>query len=145
MASKTAFLTVGIVALCLAAPVQAAPDFPFEMYRLLKTPTIPSCVLCHASSAGGNGTITTPFGNAMYVRGLDAQNLSSVNEALLVMQSEAVDSDSDGTTDLDELVAGSDPNGIDYGFGCAAASAPLDLSLCAALVGWVALRWRRRR
>lgn len=125
--------------------------YPPEVRAHLSLSYTPACTLCHETPSGGFGTVTTPFGKSMMARGLEAQNLSSLDTALDALAAEHTDSDHDGVGDIDELKAGSDPNVGGGGsvtppsYGCFDASgqpaSPLTL-LPLALV-WVLLRVRR--
>ncbi len=56
------------------------------------------------------GTVNTPFGTAMRARGLLAYDEPSLLAALDRMATEMVDSDGDGTPDIEELRMAQDPN-----------------------------------
>ncbi len=70
----------------------------------------PACQLCHNTSNGGFGTVTTPFGRTMMGLGLTAVSPTSLQMALDQAKAQRVDSDNDGDADIDEIVAGADPN-----------------------------------
>jgi hypothetical protein len=125
------------------ALVLATPGFPSTIASSLKGPA-PACAVCHAGGATARGTVTTPFGKALRSRGLEAWSDGSLTSALGAMMS--VDSDGDGTPDLDELAQGGDPNAGNAfaapSYGCSSVGAASRWSLAAlALV----LRARRRR
>lgn len=123
----------------------ASPTFPAVLESDLGLSTPPDCSLCHAGGATGSGTATTPFATAMRNRGMVAGNTQSVSAALQQLETDQVDSDGDGATDVDELRAGTDPNGAGElalpTYGCASAGLPSVLVLAAA--GLLAL-YRRR-
>ena len=129
----------------------ASPGFPLELKNTLGAPVVPQCTICHQTNVGGVGTVVKPFGVAMQEHGLVLEDVPSLHSALDGMRTDAVDSDGDGTIDVDEVKAGDDPNVagtgegegegavpevIQYGFvGCA--QAPPDL--CVVLGGGVLL------
>lgn len=96
-------------ALLAASAARATPNFPPFIRASESLASEPQCTLCHLGTPGV-GTVTTPFGRAMRDRGLVPYDTSSLSAALSAMRADAVDSDRDGTTDLDELAAGTDPN-----------------------------------
>ena len=128
----------------------ASLTYPAEVADVLEMPCEPQCTLCHATIAGGTGTVTQDFGQAMMARGLTGvNNVEALDAALQAIADDAVDSDDDGTVDVDELRAGQNPNpdGEDFcgaltpEFGCSSAGSAG--GLWGALV--VALGWLRRR
>jgi hypothetical protein len=86
----------------------AKQEFPGEIARHLGAATDPPCGVCHQDGKTGKDTLVTPFAWGMRARGLTGQD--TLLEALDRVRSDAVDSDGDGATDVDELIAGSDPN-----------------------------------
>lgn len=96
--------------LLLAPPAHATPGFPAAIQRALGPAQAPPCALCHAGGATGRGTVTTPVGQALRARGLQAGDESSLAAALAALERDRVDSDGDGALDVDELRAGADPN-----------------------------------
>lgn len=125
----------------LAAPAAATSGFPTVIRDTLALDAAPACLLCHTATAGGAGTATKPFAVSMRAAGLVPFNVTSLEAALTALEADGTDSDGDGTGDIDELVAGTDPNlppaegegegegegePVQYGFGCAdAPAAPL--------------------
>jgi MYXO-CTERM domain-containing protein len=149
--------------LSLIASAWASSSYPGALETELGMPCAPTCTLCHATNIGGPGTVVTPFGIAMGERGLTGGgNIAGLTETLDVMATDAVDSDGDGTSDLDELFLGADPNpdaavfcDIDGGgevvvpiygcFGGAEGSGSAAGMGLGALLGLTALRRRARR
>ncbi len=121
----------------LAAPAAATGAFPNTIRDTLGLDAAPACTVCHTDPGGGAGTATTPFAESLVAAGLEAFDRPSLEAALATLEADGTDSDGDGVSDIDELVAGTDPNAlpgegegegepIRYGFGCASAPmAPL--------------------
>lgn len=99
---------------------------------------IPSCTVCHASNAGGFGTVTKVHGIALMDAGLVAGDLATVGTSLDALAAAGTDSDGGGVSDVDELTAGSDPNAADDddgggGVGFDGGPEPLQYGFCAAM------------
>lgn len=89
----------------------ASSVYPSDIEAAVGSCKPPPCVVCHETNGGGDGTVTRDFGQAMMSRGLTGGSAHDLlNSALDRMTADAVDSDGDGTIDVDELAAGSDPN-----------------------------------
>jgi len=99
--------------LCLvAAPAWATDTFPATIQNKYSLPAFPGelCSLCHTNGITGVGTVNTPFGRALRMRGLLPNDAASLNAALDALATEAIDSDGDGITDVAELMADTSPN-----------------------------------
>jgi len=105
------FVKLGALAstLLVASPALATPTFPDVAAQHLGLVTAPSCTLCHVGQTA-RGTVNTPFGTTMRSRGLVAYDEASLRRALDALAAEKKDSDGDGTSDIDELRTGGDPN-----------------------------------
>ncbi len=127
---RGAALAALIIATARAA--EASPDFPEALASELDMPCPPTCTVCHRDLNGGFFTVTKPFGKAMIDVGkLSARSPEEIPAALQALDAAASDSDGDGTSDVDELTRGEDPNrpgaqslcGPEYGCGAQLASA----------------------
>jgi MYXO-CTERM domain-containing protein len=157
--SRAALASVSavLVASALAASAQASPSYPAALRHSLALYYDPPCTLCHAPPDGGDGPVTTPFGEALVKRGLAGKDdAASLDAAIARMRKDSVDSDGDGARDLDELSWRGDPNHADLPadpnaqppqYGCSvgargASGGPWALGVAIAL--GVALARRRR-
>ncbi len=132
--------------LILVAMALATPDFPGVIQQQLGLAQPPRCTICHATDAGGAGTVVKPFGIYLRSRGLVAFDEASLRNALLADIGER-HSSSGGVTDIDALKAGEDPNGTQGSnlvptYGCSSGGARVDLLALVAL--WTLLGLRRR-
>lgn len=120
-------LTVVAGLLFLVSPAAAQEEFPRLVKEHLVLDYAPPCSVCHAKGNTGSGTVVTPFGWSMRGRGLEADAPNTVASALDALKTAKTDSDGDGTPDVSELIAGTDPNvagrvplpnGEQTGYGC---------------------------
>jgi len=122
-------LLAAVFVIPLAA--RATPDFPAAIARDLQLSAPPACTICHATNAGGSGTVVKPFGKYLVSRGLAPFDESSLAGALAAAAGERHDTDGDGILDVDALRQGLDPNGTsshgpaleDPTFGCSTTGA----------------------
>lgn len=144
------------IALFVAMPASATPNFPGAIQRDLQLNYTPPCTTCHNNPAGGTGTVTQPFGIKMRARGLVPEDEASLQLALTALDAEKSDVDGDGVPDIQELRLGTDPNGVgesqetpSYGCGSsvtpprALLDAPVILSGTLMAIGAIFLRRRR--
>ena len=121
---------LGVATLLLGRGALAVPEYPRAITSQLQLDYEPPCSVCHLANNTGVGTVTTPFGYSMRAAGLTGDDRNSVVSALAQLKSDATDSDGDGVSDTDELIAGNDPNSksstsirnaptADYGCGVA--------------------------
>ena len=148
-------LGVGLAAaLASGGSSGAREEFPERIRRNLGASGAPPCGLCHQYGKTGSDTLVTPFAWAMRARGLTGEG-TSLEDALARVEADGVDSDGDGTPDIEEIVKGADPNSADSTpalpggvrdpqLGCAVGGRPRDGSAGLALL-LAALAWRSRR
>ncbi len=141
-----------------AGVASASANYPETVKTHLGLKSAPQCTLCHADGKTGIGTVNTPFGKTARGDHLVSGDTSKLTEVLDQMKTDATDSDDDGIGDIEELIAGTDPNLVGGGvvaekpeltYGCAATLSPgrpapssgaaLGLTLVAAFA------WARRR
>lgn len=105
-------------ALVLGSTALASPQYPTDIQTkyMLSAPPPQSCTLCHPGSTG-TGTATAPLARALQARGLTGGDTTALNMALDTLETDMVDSDSDGVIDVQELRMGSNPNVADQGTG----------------------------
>jgi len=104
-------LAATALALAWARPSEASPSYPSVLMSVSGSEAPPPCTVCHESLAGGFGTATKPLAVYLRSRGLMARNETALRGALSAAAGEKSDVDMDGASDLDELRAGTDPNG----------------------------------
>lgn len=77
------------------------------------------CAVCHLNGATTVGTVTTPFGRALRMQGLAANNEASLRSALAALETAGTDSDMDGCGDIAELKTNppTNPNTRDCSMG----------------------------
>lgn len=102
-------LPIVIALSAVASPALATPGFPTAIKADLALSYTPSCDLCHQGTQS-NGTAVQPFALAMKDRGLKPADNTSLSAALQQMETDKVDSDGDGVTDIEEIVNKTDPN-----------------------------------
>jgi hypothetical protein len=105
---------LGLSSLALAAPAAASATFPQALRGKLGLAQLPyppmGCQLCHQNDTGGLRTATKPFGRAVLQGGTAGGSVPSLLAALETLEADDTDSDHDGTSDIAELRAGTDPN-----------------------------------
>lgn len=101
-----------LLLLLTALPAWATDTFPSTIQSKYSLGDLPPelCALCHTNGITGSGTVNTPFGRALRMRGLQPSDETSLRAALDALAAESVDSDGDGVTDVAELMAGTSPN-----------------------------------
>ncbi len=104
------FLFVGVA--------HALSNLPGDVSTYLGMECVPSCLLCHTSPAGGSGTASQPFAEALLAEGLLISDAASTGASLdaVLAAGTAYDGNADGVNDVAELTVGENPNpdGIDF-------------------------------
>lgn len=161
MSLRSRLSALSVLSLLASTSSLASSNFPGEMSSHLGGDTpVPSCTVCHASNAGGFGTVTKSHGISLMDAGLVAGDVASLTAALDTLAADATDSDGGGVADVDELKAGTDPNVSDddggdgggdgggdtlqYGFCAAGPDQGSGLGVGFALALGLLLRRRRR-
>jgi hypothetical protein len=100
-----------LAAVVLAAQAAgASPEYPTAIGEHLALLYNPPCSLCHVEAKTGPGTGETPFARSARAHGLEAGDIRLVSIALDALAQDGTDSDRDGIADIQELLAGTDPN-----------------------------------
>lgn len=155
---RTRHILFGV--LTAAAPLFAAPvahaerQFAEAAMAHLALPYEPPCRVCHIQGTTGPGTLSTPFVMSLRAHGFDGDQASLV-AALDALATDATDSDGDGVSDYDELLADRDPNtaakvplgpgGPTYGCATTAPAGNLGVVWLGLVVGGWTLRAKQRR
>src|SRR5438128_7785749 len=94
----------------LAGAARASSNYPTAIGEHLPIVYSPPCSLCHLDGKTGPGTARKPFAISARAHGLEGGNFELVAPALDAMMRDGTDSDRDGVSDIEELLAGTDPN-----------------------------------
>ena len=94
-----------------ASAAVASTNYPEALQAEVGVDCVPACTVCHATVAGGSGTVIQGFGEAMMAAGLTGgMDVGALRAAVAALSDDGTDSDGDGTSDVDALAAGLDPN-----------------------------------
>jgi hypothetical protein len=112
-------LLSGLLLTALARPADASATFPEALRSKLGLEQIagpaPGCRLCHQTDVGGIKTATQPLGRSLLKAGATGGSVPSLLAALDALDAQGSDSDRDGSPDIAELEAGTDPNTAEAG------------------------------
>lgn len=154
MSPSLAALALGIALSLVPRVAGASPSYPALMKQDLNLNYVPECTICHRDNNGGIGTVVKPFGRAMMGLGLHGgSDPAALQNALNRAKAEGLDSGGDGVPDIQEVVAGMDPNAGGGGlpqpmYGCAVgpgSTAGKGPNLVAAFAALALLARRRAR
>ena len=105
---------VGLLVLSFAPRASASASFPEALRSKLELAEVagpaPGCRICHQDDVGGLKTATKPLGRNLLKAGTVGGSVPSLLAALDSLETQGTDSDRDGTSDVAELRAGTDPN-----------------------------------
>lgn len=92
----------------------SSEEYPTVLNDQLEMTCLPTCLVCHTTLPGEEGSATKPFATGLRSFGLVASDEDSLKDALKQMIATGADSDEDGFTDQAELTAElpSDPNDV---------------------------------
>ena len=93
-----------------ALRVSAEETFPGGIQEAGGIPCTPTCLLCHTAIPGALSNLKQPFGLAVLANGVVRTDPSSMHTVVANLRKKMTDSDADGTIDVDELAAGTNPN-----------------------------------
>lgn len=97
--------------LLFASAAHAHPDFPSDVAKDLGLAAPPDCSICHQGSVQSAATAIQPFVNVLRQLGLsDADDATSLKNALEADEACQIDSDGDGVPDITELKRGTNPS-----------------------------------
>ena len=111
--SMRLFAATALAAVAFLAPTpgQATPNFPPKIAEYLGASRTPACRICHVNGVTGLNTVNTTFGKNLRERGVVPYDEASLIAGLERMRAERIDSSgARGTSDIDVLKAGGDPN-----------------------------------
>jgi hypothetical protein len=110
-------MLVGCALVVAPAVAWGSTSFPNVVKDEWQLPgAAPACTLCHESLAGGYGTATKAFGQAVLRNGATAADTGALRRALRALAAAGSDVDHDGVSDIAELRVGADPDAFnDYG------------------------------
>jgi hypothetical protein len=117
-ASRVTFALLVASAMLVATSAGASESYPNAIERALDTPCPPDCTTCHTTRSGGSLTANTPVGISARRAGLECCDRAQLLDVLGTLETNMTDSDSDGTPDVDELRAGTDPNALEGKLEC---------------------------
>lgn len=110
MVLRLSLLAAAAAMLLAEAPAHASPAFPDALASHLALRSAPDCVLCHVGDNTNASSARQPFAVTLKAHGARAADAPSLVAALDAIAADKSDSDGDGSPDIAELAAGSNPN-----------------------------------
>jgi hypothetical protein len=101
--------------LLVGSAAYASPTFPDALKQSLNLSYQPACSICHSGGVTSFDTVNTPFGKKMRSRGLIADDVGSLQRAVMALQAE-------GSPFIAALIAGRNPNAGGQTYGCGGGS-----------------------
>jgi hypothetical protein len=92
------------------ANVNASESYPRTLEAALEMSCAPACTTCHTRPSGGQLTANSPVGISARRAGLECCDTALLLDVFEALEASGTDSDADGTPDVAEFRAGTDPN-----------------------------------
>jgi hypothetical protein len=101
--------SLGVLGALAMSSGQASASQPYRDIVKMKG-WMGDCIVCHTGSIGEGGTAIQPFAQTLIKKGLKGGFMTATLDAALDQLGPTDDSDDDKVSDLDELMAGTNPN-----------------------------------
>ena len=111
MSRRIGWLPFLLVIALSSSGALASENFPDTIKTALAMPgPKPPCITCHDTEEGGSDTVNRPFGKRVIGYGLQGGDTQTLTGILARMREGGDDSDLDGMSDINEIIAGRNPN-----------------------------------